>query len=38
MINHLNAEYLLNKVWKFSSYVTENTLRLWREAEPINAA
>jgi hypothetical protein len=35
-LNHLRAEFLLNNIYKFSSYLTGNTLRLRYKAQPVN--
>jgi hypothetical protein len=36
-LNSLKTEYLLNNIYKFSSYLTGNTLRLHYKAQPVNA-
>jgi hypothetical protein len=37
MLNTLKTEFLLNNTYKFSSYLTGNTLRLSYKAKPVNA-
>jgi hypothetical protein len=37
-INLLETQILLNSIWKASSYLTGNTLRLRYKAQPVNAA
>jgi hypothetical protein len=36
-VNPLKTEFLLNNIYKFSSYLTGNTLRLHYKAQPVNA-
>jgi hypothetical protein len=36
-LNHLKTEFLLNNIYKSSSYLTGNTLRLYYKAQPVNA-
>jgi hypothetical protein len=35
-VNPLETEFLLNTIYKFSSYLTGNTLRLHYKAQPVN--
>jgi hypothetical protein len=35
--NPLKTEFLLNNIWRFSSYITGNTLRLRYKAQTVNA-
>jgi hypothetical protein len=37
ILNPLKTEFRLSEIYKFSSYLTGNTLRLHYKAQPVNA-
>jgi hypothetical protein len=37
VIDNLKATFILNNIYKFSSYLTGNKLRLRYKAQPVNA-